>query len=114
MLLNEKRTYYNSLVFSVNSFLPPYERIVNYAIISRDFQHDRDELTTKNTYKRKAIIKNFNNYKRIGTTLDDALGEAFDKSARVLGLKYPGGPEIEKYALQGDENKYIFPKTLFC
>ena len=61
MLLNEKRTYYNSLVFSVNSFLPPYERIVNYAIISRDFQHDRDELTTKNTYKRKAIIKNFNN-----------------------------------------------------
>jgi N6-L-threonylcarbamoyladenine synthase len=58
------------------------------------------------------IIKSFNNYKRIGTTLDDALGEAFDKSARVLGLKYPGGPEIEKYALQGDENKYIFPKPI--
>jgi len=58
------------------------------------------------------IIKSFNNYKRIGTTLDDALGEAFDKSARVLGLKYPGGPEIEKYALQGDENKYTFPKPI--
>jgi N6-L-threonylcarbamoyladenine synthase len=58
------------------------------------------------------IIKSFNNYKRIGTTLDDALGEAFDKSARVLGLKYPGGPEIEKYALQGDENKYAFPKPI--
>ena len=58
------------------------------------------------------IIKSFNNYRRIGTTLDDALGEAFDKSARVLGLKYPGGPEIEKYALQGDENKYIFPKPI--
>jgi|TARA_B100001063_G_scaffold157252_1_gene146689 N6-L-threonylcarbamoyladenine synthase len=58
------------------------------------------------------IIKSFNDYKRIGTTLDDALGEAFDKSARVLGLKYPGGPEIEKYALQGDENKYIFPKPI--
>ena len=58
------------------------------------------------------IIKSFNNYKRIGTTLDDALGEAFDKCARVLGLKYPGGPEIEKYALQGDENKYIFPKPI--
>ena len=58
------------------------------------------------------IIKSFNNYKRIGTTLDDALGEAFDKSARVLGLKYPGGPEIEKYALQCDENKYIFPKPI--
>ena len=60
MSSNEKRTYYNSLVFSVNSFLPPYERIVNYAIISRDFQSNRDELTTKNTYKRKNIINNFN------------------------------------------------------
>ena len=44
------------------------------------------------------IIKNFNKYKRIGTTIDDALGEAFDKTARLLKLGYPGGPEIEKYA----------------
>ena len=60
MSSDEKRTYYSSLVFSVNSFLQPYERIVNYAIISRDFQHNKDELTTKNTYKRKNVIKNFN------------------------------------------------------
>ena len=58
------------------------------------------------------IINEFNSYKRIGTTLDDALGEAFDKSARVLGFKYPGGPEIEKYAKDGDENKYRFPKPI--
>jgi len=58
------------------------------------------------------IINKFNNYHRIGTTLDDALGEAFDKTARVLGLKYPGGPEIEKYALTGDENKFIFPRPI--
>ena len=58
------------------------------------------------------IIRGFNNYKRIGTTLDDALGEAFDKSARVLGFKYPGGPEIEKHAKNGDENKYQFPKPI--
>ena len=58
------------------------------------------------------IINSFNNYKRIGTTLDDALGEAFDKSARVLGFKYPGGPEIEKHAKNGDENKYQFPKPI--
>jgi N6-L-threonylcarbamoyladenine synthase len=58
------------------------------------------------------IINGFNNYIRIGTTLDDALGEAFDKSARVLGLKYPGGPEIEKHAKNGDENKYRFPKPI--
>ena len=58
------------------------------------------------------IINNFNNYTRIGTTLDDALGEAFDKSARVLGFKYPGGPEIESHAKDGNENKYRFPKPI--
>jgi len=55
----EIRTYFSSLVFSVNTFLPPYERIVNYAIIPRDFNRSKDELTSKNTYKRKIIIKHF-------------------------------------------------------
>jgi long-subunit acyl-CoA synthetase (AMP-forming) len=59
MTSEEIRTYFSSLVFSVNTFLPPYERIVNYAIISRDFDHDHDELTPKNTYKRKNILKHF-------------------------------------------------------
>ncbi len=58
------------------------------------------------------IIKNFNNYKRIGTTIDDALGEAFDKTARLLNLDYPGGPEIEKYAALGNENKFELPMPL--
>ncbi len=58
------------------------------------------------------IIKNFNSYKRIGTTIDDALGEAFDKTARLLKLGYPGGPEIEKYAAQGDKNRFVLPKPL--
>ncbi len=55
----EIRTYFSSLVFSVNTFLPPYERIVNYAIIPRDFDHAHDELTPKNTYKRKNVLKHF-------------------------------------------------------
>ena len=58
------------------------------------------------------IIKNFNSYKRIGTTIDDALGEAFDKTARLLKMGYPGGPEIEKYAVLGDENKFQLPMPL--
>ena len=45
----------------VNSFLPSYERIVNYAIIPRDFLKGKNEITSKNTYKRKNIIKNFSN-----------------------------------------------------
>tara|TARA_B100001029_G_C15055983_1_gene454410 strand:- start:418 stop:1497 length:1080 start_codon:yes stop_codon:yes gene_type:complete len=58
------------------------------------------------------VINKFNNYKRIGTTLDDALGEAFDKTARLLNLGYPGGPEIEKIAKKGNENKFELPKPL--
>jgi N6-L-threonylcarbamoyladenine synthase len=53
-------------------------------------------------------VNGFNNYKILSTTVDDAAGEAFDKGARILGLKYPGGPEIEKAALNGDNKKYQF------
>ncbi len=48
-------------------------------------------------------------YKRLGGTVDDALGEAFDKTAKMLGLDYPGGPAVEKLALGGDERAHIFP-----
>ena len=50
----------------------------------------------------------------VGTTLDDAAGEAFDKSAKVLGLKYPGGPLVDKYAKDGNINAFSFakPKSL--
>ena len=50
------------------------------------------------------IVKNVNDYKQIGTTIDDALGEAFDKTAKMLNLGYPGGPAVEKFAKQGDKN----------
>jgi N6-L-threonylcarbamoyladenine synthase len=48
----------------------------------------------------------------LGETIDDAAGEAFDKVARVLGLKYPGGPEIDKAAVEGDPNAIRFPRGL--
>lgn len=48
--------------------------------------------------------------KVIGETLDDAAGEAFDKSAKLLGLPYPGGPLIDKYARQGDPGRFKFPE----
>lgn len=51
-------------------------------------------------------------YKRYGTTIDDALGEAFDKTAKLLSLGYPGGPAVEKAALIGDANRFTFPKPL--
>ena len=52
-------------------------------------------------------VEDYNKFNLLGTTVDDAVGEAFDKVARVIGLPYPGGPEIDKLAKEG-ENKYKF------
>ena len=51
-------------------------------------------------------------YKLIGRTVDDAAGEAFDKVAKMLGLGYPGGPEIEKHARSGDPNRFDLPRSM--
>jgi N6-L-threonylcarbamoyladenine synthase len=58
-------------------------------------------------------VSGLGKYKRLGTTIDDAVGEAFDKTAKMLGIEFPGGPKIEKYAEKGDPNKYILPKPIF-
>jgi len=59
------------------------------------------------------IVKEVDQYVKLGATLDDALGEAFDKVARMLGLGYPGGPKVEQRARSGNEYKYDFPKPMF-
>ena len=51
-------------------------------------------------------------YIRLGTTLDDAAGEAFDKTAKMIGLDFPGGPAIERAALRGDELRFALPRPL--
>ncbi|BBN58856.1 tRNA (adenosine(37)-N6)-threonylcarbamoyltransferase complex transferase subunit TsaD [Hydrogenovibrio marinus] len=51
-------------------------------------------------------------YKLLGDTLDDAAGEAFDKTAKMLGLGYPGGPEVSKLATRGETGRYIFPRPM--
>jgi N6-L-threonylcarbamoyladenine synthase len=56
------------------------------------------------------IMKNFFDFEVIGNTIDDASGEAFDKSAKLLGLPYPGGPLIDKYAKNGNPNAFEFAK----
>ncbi len=57
------------------------------------------------------IMKNHLTYQRLGGTLDDAAGEAFDKVARLLGLPYPGGPAIQKAAASGNPNAFAFPRA---
>lgn len=57
------------------------------------------------------IMEDFFKYKVLGTTLDDACGEAFDKGAKLLGLPYPGGPEIDKLSQRGDPDFFRFPRA---
>ena len=57
-------------------------------------------------------VKKLGDYKRLGTTIDDALGEAFDKTAKLLNLGYPGGPKIEELAKNGDGNRFVLPKPI--
>ena len=58
-------------------------------------------------------VQGLGKYIRLGTTIDDALGEAFDKTAKLLGIEFPGGPQIEILAKNGDRNKYLLPKPIF-
>ena len=58
------------------------------------------------------IVKDINNYEQLGTTIDDALGEAFDKTAKMLDLGYPGGPNIEKFSKLGDKTFYKLPQPI--
>ena len=55
------------------------------------------------------LVEGLGKYKRLGTTIDDALGEAFDKTAKLLGIEFPGGPQIEILAKKGDPNRFILP-----
>ena len=57
------------------------------------------------------LMKDHLSYERLGATLDDAAGEAFDKVARTLGLPYPGGPSIQKAAKDGDPTAFDFPRS---
>jgi|TARA_B110000438_G_scaffold216183_1_gene208700 N6-L-threonylcarbamoyladenine synthase len=58
------------------------------------------------------IVRDINNYEQLGTTIDDALGEAFDKTAKMLDLGYPGGPNVEKFSKLGDKNYFQLPEPI--
>ena len=58
------------------------------------------------------LAKDVGDYEKLGETIDDALGEAFDKVAQMLGLPYPGGPQVEKLAKIGDAKRFNFPRPL--
>jgi N6-L-threonylcarbamoyladenine synthase len=68
-------------------------------------------LTVSGGHNQIVMVKGCNEMQIIGQTIDDAAGEAFDKSAKIMGLDYPGGPMIDKYAKEGNPNAFAFAKT---
>ena len=67
-------------------------------------------LTVSGGHTQLVVVNSPFDFAEIGTTLDDAAGEAFDKSGKIMNLDYPAGPKIDKLALKGDINKFKFPK----
>lgn len=69
-------------------------------------------LTVSGGHTQIVLVKNYFDFTIVGETIDDAAGEAYDKLSKMLGLEYPGGPIIDKYAQQGNATKFQFPKPL--
>ena len=67
-------------------------------------------MTISGGHTQIVLVNSYSDFEVLGETLDDAVGEAFDKSAKLLGLPYPGGPLIDKYAQLGNEKAFQFPK----
>src|ERR1700740_2950654 len=63
-------------------------------------------------HTKSAAVVGVGNYVRLGTTVDDAMGEAFDKVAKMLQLAYPGGPQVERAAARGDPARFAFPRPM--
>ena len=82
------------------------------ARLNSDVEYPYLLLLTSGGHCQILIVNEVGNFKRLGTTIDDAAGEAFDKVAKMLGLGYPGGPIIEKMASLGDENRFVLPRPL--
>jgi N6-L-threonylcarbamoyladenine synthase len=73
---------------------------------------DNVSLVVSGGHTMLVIVSGLTNYQLVGHTVDDAAGEAFDKVAKMLGLGYPGGPEIEKHARGGDPKRFDFPRSI--
>ena len=86
-----------------------------HALVSRltsDVEYPYLLLLVSGGHCQILIVKGVGDFERLGTTIDDAAGEAFDKVAKMLGLGYPGGPMIEKMAALGNEKRFVLPRPL--
>ncbi|UCH64902.1 MAG: tRNA (adenosine(37)-N6)-threonylcarbamoyltransferase complex transferase subunit TsaD [Ignavibacterium sp.] len=106
-------TYAKGLAFSLNVPFISVNHIEGH-IFSGFLMNEKPEfpflaLVVSGGHTLLLIVKNFSNIIQLGTTVDDAAGEAFDKVSKMLGFGYPGGPKIQQSASKGDEQRIDFP-----
>lgn len=106
-------TYAKGLAFALNKPFIPVNHIEGH-IFSGFLMEEKPEfpllvLVVSGGHTLLLLVESFTKIKKLGTTIDDAAGEAFDKVAKMLGLGYPGGPKIQKYADAGNTDAIPFP-----
>ena len=106
-------TFSKGLAYSLNKPFVPVNHIEGH-IFSGFLMKDKPEfpylaLVVSGGHTLLLLVESFLKIKKLGTTVDDAAGEAFDKVAKMLGLGYPGGPKIQKAAVKGNPDKINFP-----
>jgi N6-L-threonylcarbamoyladenine synthase len=106
-------TFAKGLAYSLNKPFVPVNHIEGH-VYSGFLMDDKPEfpylaIVVSGGHTLLLLVKSFTEIKKLGSTVDDAAGEAFDKVAKLLGLGYPGGPKIQKAAQLGDKEKITFP-----
>ncbi len=86
-------------------------KIQNYAMPPQQPSFPLLAIIVSGGHTQLALFYSHTDYKLLGVTKDDAVGEAFDKVAKIIGLPYPGGPSVSKLAAQGDPNRYKLPEA---
>ena len=106
-------SYAKSLAYSLSVPLVPVSHIRGHIaaayIADKDLKPPFISVLVSGGHTAISLVEDYSTLKKLGSTKDDAVGEAFDKIARVLGLSYPGGPNVEKLAREGQPN-IILPK----
>lgn len=107
-------SYAKALAYSLNIPIVPTHHIeghiaANY-ITYKELEPEFLALVVSGGHSHLIHVKDYTKFEILGKTRDDAVGEAFDKVARTLGLGYPGGPKVSKLAESGDPSKYKLPK----
>ena len=108
-------TFTKSLAISFNKPFIPTNHLEGH-ILSTSFNNNIKFpnliLLLTGGHTQVYLMKSEKEIELLGQSVDDAIGEAFDKTAKLIGLSYPGGSEIEQQALEGNEDKFVLPKPL--